>query len=79
MKFRTNTPHSDNKHKLKKDREEYSLKGYMFKAMTALENLYKKSNGFVTNTLTIADLTLYILIEMILTNEFYICAALIYE
>ena len=65
-----NAPVSADKSKLKKDREEYSLRGYMFKAMTALEKLYKKSNGFATNTLTIADLTLYILIEMILTNDF---------
>ena len=56
--------------KLKKDREEYSKKGFMFKAMIQLNKHYTNKKGFCTDKLTIADLLVYSTIDTILTNQF---------
>ena len=52
-------------------RKEYSETGPMFKGLTALEAIYAKhKGGYPTGSLTIAELTAYMFINMILTNDF---------
>ena len=52
-------------------RKEYSENGPMFKGLTALEAIYSKCDGgYPTGALTIAELTGYMFVNMILTDDF---------
>jgi len=61
------TPHAPNPDELKAKREEYAA-GWMKTAMTLLNNLY--SGDYLLEELTIADLGLHMIVDMIIIGEF---------